>query len=256
MQYENRIIFFIDILGFKSLIDASIEEKNVFSLIMKAIGVFHHYKHSVEYQKINKSKQITQFSDSVVISFKVEDESELFFTLLEMQHMIIDLLNIGILVRGGIGYGECVHTKKLLFGPALVRAYELESKHAKKPRIIIDKDVVDIAINKGKSDHHSYDMEEEHIMKILWKDDDGFLYINYIDIAGELDSEYDFPIYLSKLFSIIQQGLLNKDSGVRDKYQWLRAQYNFALEKIAEQVHIFEDDPDLFTAYKSLRKII
>lgn len=256
MKYENRIVFFIDILGFKSLIDTSIEEKNVFSLIMKAIEVFHDYKHSVENQKIHKSKRITQFSDSVVISFKVEDESELFFTLLEMQHMIIDLLNIGILVRGGIGYGECVHTKKLLFGPALVHAYELESKHAKKPRIIIEKNVVDTAINKGKSSHHSFKMEEEYIKKILWEDNDGFWYINYIDIAGELDSEYDFPIYLSKLFSIIQQGLLNKDPGVREKYQWLKDQYNFAIEKIAEQVYIFEDDPDLFMAYKSLHKII
>lgn len=56
--------------------------------------------------------------------------------------MLITGIQYGILFRGGITYGKVVHTDKMLFGPAMNKAYSLESKTAVYPRIIIDNDVI------------------------------------------------------------------------------------------------------------------
>src|ERR1700734_1453383 len=47
----------------------------------------------------------------------------------------------GFLLRGGITVGEVVHDDECVFGPGLVRAYELESKKAYYPRFVLDHDV-------------------------------------------------------------------------------------------------------------------
>jgi hypothetical protein len=49
----------------------------------------------------------------------------------------------GLLIRGAITIGDIVHDDSIVFGPALNRAYELESQQAIYPRIILDPDVGD-----------------------------------------------------------------------------------------------------------------
>src|SRR5690606_28453000 len=94
------------------------------------------------------------FSDCLVISFKTSEESEIFFTLQEIKWMIMRLVFQGILVRGAITYGKLIHTDKVLFGPALAEAYILESKAALYPRVILHKDIIDLA-GKYTSTYHS-----------------------------------------------------------------------------------------------------
>lgn len=60
--------------------------------------------------------------------------------------------------------------KVYIFGPALVNGYELESKKAIYPRIIIDSKVIENGI-KYRQDHHSQE-ELYYVMKILTEDDD------------------------------------------------------------------------------------
>ena len=51
----------------------------------------------------------------------------------------------GVLLRGSIVCGKVIHTEKKLFGPAFIKAYEMERTRAIFPRIIIDKNVFDFA---------------------------------------------------------------------------------------------------------------
>lgn len=55
----------------------------------------------------------------------------------------------GFLLRGGITIGEIVHDGECVFGPALNRAYELESQIAKYPRFVLDPDIKDELGNLG-----------------------------------------------------------------------------------------------------------
>ena len=49
----------------------------------------------------------------------------------------------GYLFRGGITVGDIVHDDECVFGPGLVRAYELESKVAQYPRFVLDRGVAE-----------------------------------------------------------------------------------------------------------------
>ncbi len=76
--------------------------------------------------------------------------------------MIMRLIYRGILCRGAITYGKLIHTDEVLFGPALTEAYILETKVALYPRVILHKDIIDLA-GKAKSSHHTSELEEEYV---------------------------------------------------------------------------------------------
>jgi hypothetical protein len=46
--------------------------------------------------------------------------------------------HLGFFIRGGVTVGDIVHDEHVVFGPALNRAYHLESQVADKPRIVLD----------------------------------------------------------------------------------------------------------------------
>jgi len=50
-------------------------------------------------------------------------------------------LAMGILSRGGVGHGLLHHENGIVFGHALIQAYELESKQAIYPRILVPQDI-------------------------------------------------------------------------------------------------------------------
>lgn len=77
---------------------------------------------------------------------------------------------VGWLVRGGITIGDFYIDDTIVWGPALLRAYELEDKLAIYPRIILDETVTSVlSISTIKND-------------FVRVDKDGFRFLNYMDI--------------------------------------------------------------------------
>ncbi|MBL7006122.1 MAG: hypothetical protein ISR78_03450 [Spirochaetia bacterium] len=98
------------------------------------------------------SRRVTQFSDSIVISFKQgESKVEFRYLLKELLFLHIELIRKQILIRGGVSYGPVIHTDKILFGPAMIHAYRVESLAAVSPRIILPKSLADR--EKEHADH-------------------------------------------------------------------------------------------------------
>ncbi|GAB6097487.1 hypothetical protein JCM14469_37410 [Desulfatiferula olefinivorans] len=237
MKYNDRIICFIDILGFRDLVGNTIDsssndnEKEIDNLIdalncIKRILMY-------DYGEFSKNKIITQFSDSVVISFDYTEESEIFYTLKDIQTVVINLALRGILCRGGITKGKIYHDENLVFGPGMNDAYILESKAANYPRIILSEEIIKLAI-KYKAAHHRKDQEQRMMKEFLGKDSDGMYYIDYVEKAqGEMDdSETDYPMYLQKISEIIKKGINNKKPDIQVKYNWLKERYMIRLNEI------------------------
>ena len=88
IQYEDRIVCFLDLLGFKDIVSKSGENTEVFNRINTALDLF------LNFEK-DQSTQVTCFSDSVVVSFLVNDKSMLFHALLKLQYLIFDILSVG-----------------------------------------------------------------------------------------------------------------------------------------------------------------
>lgn len=256
MKYEDRIVCFIDILGFQEHIkktdtgDDDLNSNNIEN-IAGAINAIRYFT-DMDKPEDNEGKQVTQFSDSLVISFLSDEESGVFYSLLSLLWIQVSLARRGILCRGGIVRGKLVHTEKHLFGPAMVTAYKLESKAALYPRIILGESII-ISGMEAHGRHHHAHHEKDSIMSLLKKDSDGMYYIDYITEAQEEldDPFYDYPNYLYELGEIISEGLKSTDPSVLIKYQWLKEKY---VPHVKEMKTRYKDDldSDISDAYLGL----
>ncbi|KJS01003.1 MAG: hypothetical protein VR65_10645 [Desulfobulbaceae bacterium BRH_c16a] len=197
MNYETRVVCFIDILGFQSILDKTISINGSdivanINLLSEALSSMEENLNSV-CKSDSTTTRITQFSDSVVISFLCDEKDGIWNVLLAIQRMIIELAYREILCRGGITLGKMIHTEKLLFGPALVDAYILESKAANYPRIILGDSV--LALSEMYYDESSFskiislypalpkkalsNLSRSEAETFLDQDSDGMYFIDY-----------------------------------------------------------------------------
>lgn len=164
VDYENRITAFIDILGFKEIIKQSETDKTKIEILNSTLLYLKTWeipkqwnlnfveieesvqKKGVEKFNIENKTHTTTFSDSIVVSVKVENDNinEMLSTLVANLSLIgAELIQKGILFRGAITIGNLVHNDNgTVFGSALIEAYELESKCAKYPRIILSNKLI------------------------------------------------------------------------------------------------------------------
>jgi hypothetical protein len=254
-QYSRRVVAYIDLLGFKDLIDLTIDRsgrrdsKEWIGFILATYrGMKRTFKpryHTVAKRKPyvfgtwNNSKLVTTFSDSIVISFQFKDVAILPDVLLELETLTRNLIWRGILCRGGVALGKLFHTPTHLFGPALVEAYQLESKRATFPRIVVDPAVANVARElkrpkRARKARNSWEApcDPDICKEILRSDADGIDYIDYFRIHDNCQPfTYAFAwLYLKKLRRIILDGLhlaaLPGRGQLFEKYHWMRDKYN------------------------------
>lgn len=225
IAYQNRIVCFIDILGFAKIIKDSIhtDSEKSSEALTKLATIYDTFEY-INFKSF-MNIEITQFSDSMVLSIPYNEEDGAFFFIVRLQHLIMELAGNEILCRGGIAIGELYHDDTTVFGPALVDAYMLESKIANYPRVIVGPDIIKIA-KTYKGNQNSEKHIEEYFSKILGFDSDGFYYIEYLNVYEEFDHIADYPIYLDAIHSMIEEGLRSNDITIRAKYTWLGLKYN------------------------------
>ena len=258
MNYEDRVICFLDILGFGSHISSSIDKVDggdKAEKIKELADAFTRIRETLDIDRPEDrhDKEVTQFSDSVVISFPAYSESGVFDALLDILWVQVSLAQKGYLCRGGVTRGRLIHTPKLLFGPAMVEAYTLESKAALYPRVILDAEIINVGV-AAHAAHHSPNHEQQSIRSLLERDMDGMYYIDYITRAqSELDDpELDYPGYLYQLRKIVSEGILAKDPSVAIKYKWLREKLVVHLREAKENAGKLPEGHDLREAYESI----
>jgi hypothetical protein len=261
MQYENRIVCFLDILGFGAITQASIngagdEIEDKSKRILDALDAIRDVL-DIDKGQQTPTKRITQFSDSIVISFPETEPSEVFHTLEEILWLTMELVKHGMVCRGGVTNGKIHHSETQVFGPAVVAAYKIEKYISIYPRIVVDSSVIDIGANN--SEYHNADDEREYIMNCLRKDEDGHYYVEYyLQGREELDEpETEFPIYMSYLREIIVAGLSHDDTKIKRKYRWMRRKYNevAGLCRRKKFLKKLSGDSDLYDAYASIADI-
>lgn len=272
MKYENRIIAYIDILGFKDILDATVDSRgndvgkqidrilDAYRLIRKTWDlddtVFN--KKPDEYdEQYDGDKTVTIFSDTIVVSFLQETESQVYLTLWELRWMIMNLANRGILCRGAVSYGKLIHDRNKIFGPSLVNAYVAESRAALYPRVIVGQEILNLA---GKYGSHAPEEEIEFVKELLAKDSDGMYYIEYLtSVQSEFDNwDVEYSIYLHTIRELIENGLKSQKPDIRIKLMWLRERYNKAISLIPKDtVKRLKSigKPDEAARYKALKKL-
>ncbi len=105
MNYEDRVLCFVDILGFRSQIKETLDTQGqgLPAKIKNITDAFMFIRELLDIDKPdeNRGRAVTQFSDSIVISFPIHEQSEVFWTLNELLSVQVNLVWRGMLCRGG-----------------------------------------------------------------------------------------------------------------------------------------------------------
>ena len=160
--YSERYCAFIDILGFRGLIDDL--EKGRISLgdVYRALSAVHSPKPAL--RRIEADLKYQRISDAIAISAapNAPGLDALCTAAEELSRM---LLRSGYFARGGITKGRLYHDQNMVFGPAQVEAYRLESEVAKYPRILIPRSVATEGLNYSKDATHWKDVFEGRFLQ-------------------------------------------------------------------------------------------
>ncbi|MET3293059.1 UNVERIFIED_CONTAM: hypothetical protein ABID98_005782 [Brevibacillus sp. OAP136] len=241
--YSNSIVTFFDILGFAKLVettkDASAIEK-ILTILKEESAADDKLADMYEMNSIN-------FSDTIVRTKNIQSEANikyrpgiLFHELLDILHIQAKLIQHGILLRGSITMGEIVVRNGLIFGPALNRAYKLESEIAIHPRIIVDPALLQYFDQDPKwftASQHDPTMEKEYLKGLLNKGSDGIWFIDYLrSIESEIDSIEGYISFLEdhKKIVISKAANLSDLNNVSAKYTWLASYHNEVINGLTE----------------------
>jgi hypothetical protein len=187
-KYEERYVAFVDILGFRGIIDRITKGAWAPEVVLALLRKVHEPprldKPNPELGKVkivSGGFRAQSISDAVVLSADLEPWG-LYHICYSISELAVTLLQEGIFIRGAITRGMLYHDDKTVFGQGLVKAYDFESKIASVPRVVITRDVVtDIEIAKRIFPYDS------NFRNTLQQAEDGPMYLNVLEgIANEL----------------------------------------------------------------------
>ena len=234
LLYIKSFCAYIDILGFSEKIKQ--QDLKFFSKYLKMLDKELKYinqRHSSFHTK-DKRFELKIFTDNFVFGHPWHDESgevELGIIFDVLSHIQLTFAKSNIFIRGAISVSNLYMDENIVLGPAIVESYELETKKAQYPRIILSDDVVKIVKKHIKyyGNNKSAPQNMEYLIDI-----DGVYFINYLFILF-FDTDYDD---YSEDF-IIKELNLHKDSVIQnlnqfkgnikifDKYSWVANYHNY-----------------------------
>lgn len=221
--YEDRVVAFVDILGFRSLVANLPESPSLHKHLHGALSTIKSMKSFAgDSRTAQKELETSVFSDSIVIS---GPPSELFTVIWTCVGLQAKLLAFGVLTRGGISRGPTYHQEDLLYGEGMIKAYDLESKSAIYPRVVVDPTLVK-------------ELPEIHRSMLLNRDTDGLWHTDPFSfgvlpggsedlIEDGWDPHHVFLTSFSK--RVIKEIDGAKDAGILAKWGWIKTKLDEAL---------------------------
>jgi hypothetical protein len=225
--YKRALVTLIDILGFSNLITTATAEEIYIALrqidhITGPTLLWHSFAKQYNYV----------FSDLIVTAQffrqrvkRAEVELSFFASAAKHLRLIGDqqfrLTCGGIFVRGGITLGDIYADRSTIFGPALVRAYQLESQVARWPIVIFDEQLITEFEERAKrfDDNDFLGLFNTFINRT----ENGIFFLDYLSVmayedttTGDLD--YKLDDHRSAIITAFEQ---HKNERYREKYHFL-----------------------------------
>lgn len=143
--------------------------------------------------------------------------------------MLYEFLKHAFIARGAITYDDMFYDieKNIWFGPAMNRAYYLESKKAKVPRVIIDSEYAEELYEFNETKYRKDFIQRILNGESLLRDADGCIYLNYLNTVkqgmNQMESEYvvEKVLQLCDTERAIKRETEDLDKSIKRKYDWL-----------------------------------
>jgi hypothetical protein len=175
-------VLFVDILGVREMATGSDAPQHLVALQRAVRGRVR------DFLSPSSPWPARFFSDTLVLAAPIavhgDEEAAVGGLTIQAAWLQLNLIAEGFFLRGALTVGS-LHMAELLFGPALVEAYELESQRAVHPRVVLSE-----RATAGQHDALAYyaDPRESPQNALLMRDDDGFTFIDYLALL------FDEPI--------------------------------------------------------------
>lgn len=217
-KYKEHYVAFLDILGFKEMLDKKVncdEIYSVFEELKKNSHTSLHYNG----EAIESFDEVKYYimSDSIVLYIPTDIEEAfiaLVGTCLKLQMSLL-FREKPVLIRGGIAKGNLFVEGNIIFGQGLSNAYKIEKDVSVFPRIVFNRDLLQDAKNLNSSKKNLEKM-------MIRKDEDELCFVYYLNFLWLRDLE-NIPIYWDRVLTYCQKYLDSSyNKSVRDKYLWLK----------------------------------
>jgi hypothetical protein len=236
-QYEERYCAFVDILGFRELMaglrGGAVHYETIRDLLRRIHSPYD--PQIVDFEHCDFRAQ--SISDAVALSTKrtIPGLSMLCRALRELS---LAALHAGYFTRGALCKGSLYHDETMVFGEALVKAYQLESEIVRFPRIMLTKDVVDDAVSSDKKDEFAEHVKQAddgpYFLHVLWQ-----LHIK-LEIIRDRSFKGEEPdlSYYAAIRRMIQRRFLESVDTPRhfEKVQWFARYWNDSIIRIRSNV--------------------
>lgn len=246
MNYTRYIVSFIDILGFRNLIER--EDGDQCDKIKRVLDNFRDINYIAnKVLKTDSKKQIVDvryFSDCVVRLIRVEDHCD-WDILAILDHEIgqlaliqVALIELGVFIRGSINMGKVYVDNEIFFGDAFNEAYIHESEKAKYPVIVVSDTLRQYLL--GGAFGSSFDI----ISQLRNEKSNNFahdqMYVNYLlyMVTNHLFRQDEVAIFVHRHKRIIDEKLAeySLNEKVLSKYQWLKKYHDHYSDWINQPV--------------------
>ena len=228
-EYKECYIAFLDLLGFKDLIA---DGESLCEDIAKVFDeIFIEYPVTIDNEKrylidFNMLKRKVM-SDTICLYIDSSITNSLAGLISTCDYLQVRLSRRKkpVLLRGAIIKGEIYAEGDVTFGPGVSKAYLLEEKTAKYPRIILTKDLID------KWETHDF-YGKDYVDTYTFRDFDAFYAVDYLYLFYGLDRREatwrNFKRYV--------QEKLDKETNlsIREKYLYLDQSISRAISKYKE----------------------
>lgn len=217
----KSVVCYIDILGYKQMVEEAFKNNNGDLLLGNLDEAINE---SIGFIKPGSFGKMKIFTDNIVIGSPIRDdgEVELGFLFNRFSAYQLALALKGFFVRGAISVGDFYINENIVFGPALIEAYNLENQKASDPRIILSDDAKILV-----KQHLSYYKDGDGPQKrILLEDSDGQWFINYLyslieygEYAG-MQSAFDYLVqHKEQVIKKLEQ--FSNEPAILRKYIWI-----------------------------------
>jgi nitroreductase len=228
-KYRDCLISYFDILGFKGMID-NWAPHQIGVALTELLSLS---SHDSNLRRATR-RGLSTFSDHVVRTVELgglDDDQVLAtveFELSEIQHVQANLAAKGVFVRGAVTRGPIHIDEEVVFGPGLVRGYELEQNTAIYPRIVFDELIVTEERRSGKNANKIEQLYSHH----LFQGRDHIWSVNYLRAGDDLRETFKF---LKLHAEILQKNISEiSEPAVIAKYQWLAAFHDSVIDQISD----------------------
>lgn len=237
--YPERFCAFVDILGFRGLVARLGKDTGAVESLRDILKEVHNPKISGLAPASSVIYRTQSISDAVAISAEPTPEG-LLMIFGVLTALTENLLREGYFLRGAIVRGPLYHDDSIIFGDALIGAYDLETNVVRYPRIMVSSSV----LTRLPTDHALYAACNTSIIM----SEDGPMHLHVLrGMTREMDASAvgadNEPAAFSKYYGLKQKIERRYFDAVDtpahfEKAKWFAAYWNRSLPGRSESFRI------------------